>query len=183
MKWHQDVFTWRLSIPTWEADVDGLAYPCTSLWLITVSWWDMTYLPGVVLSCRRDRRWSLSRERKLHRCQYLMESLSSSLPVLWNIIHGKSFLPSSAYPLAESWCYLGVYPRSSGVRQRWDGFHTRVCIVRRAWAPTTTSFHTKRLRPTLLESQRGRCLSTEGGSWVCLSGGSGPCPGSPGENG
>jgi hypothetical protein len=27
MRWLQDVFTWRLSLPTWGADVDGLAYP------------------------------------------------------------------------------------------------------------------------------------------------------------
>jgi hypothetical protein len=31
-----------------------------------------------------------------------MESLSSSIPVLLNITHSKSFLPGGAYPLAES---------------------------------------------------------------------------------
>jgi hypothetical protein len=62
----------------------------------------MDYLPGTILSYRRDKWWSLAGERKLPGHRYLTKSLSSSIPILWNITYGKSFIPSSAYPLAES---------------------------------------------------------------------------------
>jgi hypothetical protein len=42
------------------ADVDGPAYPCTGLWLVAVSRGDSAYLLGGILSCRCNRRWSLS---------------------------------------------------------------------------------------------------------------------------
>jgi hypothetical protein len=163
MKWRRDVFTWRLSLLTWGASVDGLAYPYTGLRLIAINQEDRVYLLGAILSCR-NRRWHPSGERKLPGCRYLTKSLSSSIPVLRNITYGKLFVPGGVYPLAESWCYLGVYPRSSGVRRRRDRFYTRVCIVRHAWAPTATFFHTKRLRLTLPKSCSGRCLSTVGNS-------------------
>jgi hypothetical protein len=41
-------------------------------------------------------------ERKLFGYRYLMECMSSSIPVLRNITHGKSFLPSGGYPLEVS---------------------------------------------------------------------------------
>jgi hypothetical protein len=62
----------------------------------------MAYLPGVIPSCHRDRRWSLLGAWKLPGYRYLIESMSSLQPVLQNITHGKSFLLGGAYPLAES---------------------------------------------------------------------------------
>jgi hypothetical protein len=122
----------------------------------------MTYLQGYVLSCRCSRRWCLSGEGKLPGWRYLMKSLSSSVPVLLNITHGKSFLPGSVYPLAESWWHLGMFPRSSDVRRRWDRFHTRVRIVRCTWVPTAMSRCVRRLRPMLPEARKGWCLSACG---------------------
>jgi hypothetical protein len=47
---------------------------CTGLRLVTARRGDMSYLPGVVLSCRYSRRWCLSGDVKLLGCRYLMES-------------------------------------------------------------------------------------------------------------
>jgi hypothetical protein len=44
----------------------------------------------------------MSGEQKLPGCRYLMEGLSSSLPVLQDITHCISFLPGGAHPLAEA---------------------------------------------------------------------------------
>jgi hypothetical protein len=105
---------------------------------------------------------ALQGERKLPGQRYLMESLSSSIPELLNITHGKSFLPDGAYPREESWCYLYVFHWSSNVRWRWDRFHTRVRIVKWAWVATTMSHCARRLRTTLPEARSGWCLSALG---------------------
>jgi hypothetical protein len=138
----------------------------------------MAYLQGDVLSCHCSSRWWLSGEGKLPEQRYLMERLSSLVPVLLNITHGKSFLPSGACPLAESWCHLGVFPWYSDVKQWWDGFYIRVRIVRCPWVPTVTSRHASLLRPTLPEAWSGRCLSTCGSPRARLTGGPGSCLGS-----
>jgi hypothetical protein len=113
-------------------------------------------------------------------CRYLMEDLSSSVPA-YGILHiVNSFLPSGAYPLAVSWCYLGIFPRHSNVRQWWeDGFHTLVHSARCAWVPTATFHCGQCLKSTSPETQNGRCLSAAGSTRACRS--PGPPPWSLGK--
>jgi hypothetical protein len=122
------------------------------------------------------------------RC-YLMEGLSSLVPS-YEILHIiNDFLPGGAYPLAVSWCYLGVFLRHNNVGWRWDGFHTRVCSARFMWVPTATSHRGRCFRLTSPEAQNGQFLSITGsprhvearvpflGCWVKRMGGENPvCP-------
>jgi hypothetical protein len=95
-----------------------------------------------------------------HRC--LMEGLSYLIPVYGILQIVNSFLPSSAYLLVVSWCYLDVFPRHSDVGWRWDGFPTRVRSARGAWVPTAMSNRGRFLGSTLPETCNGRCLSALG---------------------
>jgi hypothetical protein len=99
-----------------------------------------------------------------------MESLSSLIPAIQNITHGKLFLPGGAYPLVALWWYLDMYPWSSEVRRQWDGFYTRVHSVRCEWVLTATFHHAKRLRLTLPEARNGWCLFTAMSPKACLTG-------------
>jgi hypothetical protein len=49
------------------------------------------------------------------------------------------FLPGGARPLARSWCYLGVFPKYSGIGWQRDGCPTRAHGARGAWVPTAMS--------------------------------------------
>jgi hypothetical protein len=83
---------------------------------------------------------------------------------------GKLFLPGDAYPMADSSWYLSVYPWSSCyIRQRWDGFRTRLHTIRHAWVPMAISLHDRRLGPLLPEAQSGQCLSIVGSPRACLT--------------
>jgi hypothetical protein len=144
------------------AEVDVLAYPCTGLWSIAASRGaGPTYkVPSCLVVI--DRRRHLSMRGSFPGRSYLLESLSSSIPVLQDISHGKWFLPDGAYPLAASWWYLGMFPRFSDVGQQWHGFHTRGYDVRCAYVPTATSHCAGCLRPTLPKARSGPFLSTVG---------------------
>jgi hypothetical protein len=70
----QSSFTCRLSLPMRGLMWIGEPTLCTSIWLVAAWRWDMAYLPGDVLSCHCSRRWRLSRDVKLPRRRYLMET-------------------------------------------------------------------------------------------------------------
>jgi hypothetical protein len=58
--------------------------------------------------------------------------------------------------MAESSWHLGVYSWSSCyVRRWWNGFHTRVHIVRCAWVSVATPPRSRRLRPPFLDTRSG----------------------------
>jgi hypothetical protein len=89
------------------------------------------------------------------RAQIFGGVLTVWVPTLPNLIWSKSFLPGHAYHMSESSFRLGMYPWSSYyVRQRWDGFDTRVRAARWAWAFVAMSHRARHLRLPLLEAPR-----------------------------
>jgi hypothetical protein len=83
----------------------------------------------------------------------------------------------------SSW-HLGMYSWSGCyVRQRWDGFYTRVFTIRCTWVSVATSLCAKRLRSPLPEAWSRQCLSVVGCPRAWLTSGPGLGPGSMREAG
>jgi hypothetical protein len=99
----------------------------------------------VVIGCRFCPHWYLSMEYRI---------------VKW-------VLTWQWFPLARSWCYLGMFPRHSDVRRCWDGFSTQVLDARGTWAPTATSRRGPCLRLTLPEAHNEWYLSVSGSPQAC----------------
>jgi hypothetical protein len=67
-------FTWRLSLPTWVVDVDGIAYPLHRPMVCSFQTRGQGLLLGIVLSYRCSGRCQLLVNVKLLRHRYLIES-------------------------------------------------------------------------------------------------------------
>jgi hypothetical protein len=122
------VFTWRLGLPTWGVDVDGLAYPLHRPTVHSRELRGRAYLPDAVLCCHCGRRWRSSGEGRLPGLRYLMESSSSSIHELLNITHGKSFLLGGAYHWQS---HDGIYACSPSLAMSGDDWMDSIleCVL------------------------------------------------------
>jgi hypothetical protein len=145
-------------------------YPLYLAWnvgMLVVNVW-ILWLPIVVFGGACRGKGSFPGHR------YLIEGLSSLIPVhgILHIVNG--FLPGGAYLLVVSWCYLGVFPRHSDLEWRWDGFPTCVRNSRGSWVPAATSYRGRCLGPMLPVTWIGWFLSASGKPRAC--GGPGSLP-------
>jgi hypothetical protein len=105
-------------LPSRSDELDGLASPYTSLWLIAVCWRDRTSLWGATWSycdgaCQEEEAsqgivigWSL--------CPFLIPA--------HEISQGKWILTRQCLPPGKVMMLLGMLPRCCGIRRRWDRF-------------------------------------------------------------